>query len=154
MKTNWPRCHLRFFTAFRMTTLLMLLSSQTIAATLAPVSVIDVAQRGLPLQIETTTADIEIDVPLLTADGNILHLLGMAHPQTLSNPAFAEITLDLVGVTQPDCTAHVAVLIDATTRRSLAQKLKMTCLGSTIHDAFIQNRPLPSREGRGEGASQ
>lgn len=154
MKKNCTACHLRFFAVLRMTMVLVVLSPLVSAATVTPISMTDIARCGLPMLIDTITTDVEMDVPLLAPDGNILHLLGTAHPRALANTAFAEVSADLVGVTQPECTAHVEVLIDATTRRSLAQKLKMTCLGRTIHDAFVTNPPLPLGEGRGEGALQ
>lgn len=130
------------------------LSLPVLASSTAPISITDVAQRGLPVLVETTTVDSEMDVPLLTPDGNIVHLLGTAHPRTLPDAACVEVTVHLTGVTQPECVAHVEVLVDATTHHNLAQKLKMTCLGQTIHDAYIHNPPLPPGEGRGEGEVQ
>lgn len=124
-----------------LTTLLLLVSMPVVATVPVPVSIADVAQRGLPLQIETTVVDSEVDVPLLTADGNILHLLGTAHSRVLTNTPFVEVSADLKGVTLPDCVAHVENLVDAATHHSLAQKLKMTCLGQDVHDVFMGGVP-------------
>lgn len=143
MKKNCTVCHpqLRSFAQRWMTTVLLLFSPPVLAASIPPISLTDIAQRGLPILIDTTTADVEMDVPLLAPDGNILHLLGTAHPRPLSNPAFTEVITNLVGVTQPDCTAHIKILVDAATHQSLAQKLKLSCLGHEIHDAFLGGPP-------------
>ncbi len=108
------------------------------AVTLSPMTPEDVSLRGIPIQLPDSAPSAtswEMDVPLLSADGNILHLLGSAQSHPLSNPKFLEVVADLVGITQSDCTAHVAALIDTTTQKCLAEKFQMSCLGKTIHTA-------------------
>lgn len=122
------------------------------AGDIAPTPLETVARHGLSISIpEDESTTWEADIPLLTPDGNILHLLGPARMQALQDPAWMEVRADLAGATQPDCTAHLEVLVQAASRRPLAQKLKMNCLGHTIHNAFVHKSPSPKGEGWGEG---
>lgn len=117
---------------------LVLWTSSAWAGDVAPVTLETVAQRGLSITLpEGAGTTWEADVPLLTPDGNILHLLGPAQMHALQDSSFAEVRADLTGATQPNCTAHIEVLVQAVSRRPLAQKLKMNCLGHSIHDAFV-----------------
>lgn len=109
---------------------------------MAPISLPDVARTGLPLSLPATMAATwEADVPLLTAEGNIIHLLGTAKATPLANPFFVEVEATLTGTTQPDCVATVHLLVRQNEARSLAQKLDMTCGGATIRNAFVGGSP-------------
>lgn len=104
----------------------------------APLTMIEISRQGIMLPVAGIVVDTEVDVPVLDSNGNILHLLGTAHPVKLPDGPFVEVDADLAGTTQKECTAHVQNLVAVTTHHTVAQKLDMTCLGVTIHDAFVK----------------
>jgi hypothetical protein len=102
----------------------------------APQPLEEVLSRGVTLVLPTDRLvprqAWEMDIGILQADGNILHLLGTATVSDVISRGqmrLAVVTADLSGVQDSDCRAHLSAMVDAGTHDIWVEKFSFHCLG-------------------------